>query len=790
MDWPAFYEGTGAQRVDLPTYAFQRRRYWQTREADTVTLGLERAEHPFLGAAVPMADSGGLVLTGSLSTSTHPWLADHRVRGVNLFPGSGFVDLALHAADLVGCDLIEELTLRAPLVLPETDAVQLQLTVVPADESGRYAITFHSRLAADRSWTVLAQGTLTTGATAADPLGSWPPADAEPIPVEDFYNELAARDYGYGPAFQGLRAAWRHGTDLFAEVELSTDAAGFSIHPALLDAALHVGLMDDADTVLPFVWNGVALRADGATSLRLHLARTGDAVAVEAADQQGRPVLSVCSLVGRPVSEAQLTAAGPAHDTLFRLAWSPLSEATLRPSRGDAVVWEASHGELLPALHAAQATVQDYLSTAPASTPLIVVTRNAVALPGETVSDLTGAAVWGLLRSAQAEHPDRIVLADLDGPVDPDLLAGLGESQIVIRDGVIHTPQLARTTTPSTAEAAGPAGVGEVDGTVVVTGGTGALGALVARHLVARHGVRDLLLVSRTGAAPALTDELTQLGAQVETAACDVSDPVALERLLSDRHLAGVVHAAGILDDGVFASLTPERIDAVVRAKAESARHLHELTADRDLRFFVLFSSVAGVLGTPGQANYAAANAYLDALATHRRTLGLPAHSLAWGPWDVEGGMGEGLAAADGLRLERQGLRALSAELGLASFDAALHMDEPVLVVTRWSAPAKARPRAAAAAPATRDTQDLLSLVRAQAAFVLGHGSAESVEPDRAFSELGFDSLTAVEFRNQLSAETGLRLSATLVFDYPNAEAVASFLEGELVGTSAAVMGR
>ncbi|GAA4970546.1 type I polyketide synthase [Streptomyces hyderabadensis] len=796
VDWEAFYAGTGARRVDLPTYAFQRRRYWQTGEAGTTTLGLDRAEHPFLDAAVPMADSGGLLLTGNLSAATHPWLADHRVRGVNLFPGSGFVDLALYAAGLVGCNVLEELTLRAPLVLPATDTVQLQLTVVPEDESGRFSVAFHSRPAADRSWTLLAQGTLTTGSVVAAPLGPWPPSDAEPLPVEDFYEGLAARDYGYGPAFQGLLAAWRHGDDLLAEVALTEDATGFPIHPALLDSTLHLGLLDDADTVLPFVWNGVVLHAEGATTLRVRLTRTGDAVAVEAADPEGRPVLSVRSLVGRPVSEDQITTAGAAHDTLFRPVWSPLAEAAPRPSDdGERVVWEAPGGDLLPALHATQAAVREHLSTAPVGTTLVVVTRNAVALPGETAPDLTGAAIWGMLRSAQAEHPDRIVLVDLDGPADPVPAAGLGEPQVVVRDGVAHTRRMVRLATPGTtgaadaADAAEVAGNEEIDGTVVVTGGTGALGALVSRHLVTRHGVRDLLLVSRTGEAPALTEELTRLGAHVETAACDVSDRGALERLLADRPVAGVVHAAGILDDGVFASLTPDRIDTVVRTKAESARHLHELTADRDLRFFVLFSSVAGVLGTPGQANYAAANACLDALAAHRRSLGLPAHSLAWGPWEVEGGMGEGLAAADGLRLERQGLRPLSAELGLASFDAALRTDEQLLVVARWSPPARARSRAATTGRTTPGTKDALSLVRSQAAFVLGHGSADAVEPDRAFSELGFDSLTAVEFRNRLSTETGLRLPATLVFDHPNARALASFLEGELAGTGVVVAG-
>ncbi|MBB2915057.1 NADPH:quinone reductase-like Zn-dependent oxidoreductase/malonyl CoA-acyl carrier protein transacylase/acyl carrier protein [Streptosporangium becharense] len=361
----------------------------------------------------------------------------------------------------------------------------------------------------------------------------------------------------------------------------------------------------------------------------------------------------------------------------------------------------------------------------------------------------------------------------------------------------------------------------DAGGTVLVTGGTGGLGGLVARHLVTAHGARNLLLTSRRGLAAEgareLREELTALGADVEIAACDVSDRSALAKLLAavpaGRPLTAVVHAAGVLDDGVLASLTGERVDAVLRPKADAALHLHELTRDFDLSAFVLFSSVAGTLGSTGQGNYAAANAFLDALAAWRRARGLPALSLAWGPWAQSGMLGT-LTDADVSRMARDGIVPLSPDEGLALFDAAAGRPDPVLVPIRLDAKAlaargeglppllrgvaRAPGRRAAAASAGGDAtaglharlaalpvadrhQALLDLVRAEVAAVLGHSSADQVEADRAFDEMGFDSLTSVELRNRLNAATGRRLPATLVFDYANPSALAAYLRSELV---------
>ncbi|MBW5482693.1 SDR family NAD(P)-dependent oxidoreductase, partial [Streptomyces bambusae] len=362
-------------------------------------------------------------------------------------------------------------------------------------------------------------------------------------------------------------------------------------------------------------------------------------------------------------------------------------------------------------------------------------------------------------------------------------------------------------------------------GTVLVTGGTGTLGALVAKHLVTEHGVKHLLLTGRRGpeapGAAELVAEIAELGGSAEVVACDAADREALKALLdgvpADRPLTGVVHAAGVVDDGVFASLTPERMEHAMRPKVDAAWNLHELTRGLDLGRFVLYSSAAGVTGNSGQANYAAANTYLDALAHHRRAQGLPATSLAWGMWHTISDLTAALDDTDLARFNRGGVTPLTAEQGLALFDAAVEQDEALAVPVRLdpdalrdSAGGAALPalyralvrtpvrRAAGTAAGTAEPDGsaltrklagltaerchevLLDVVRTNVAAVLGHSSPAAVETDRAFKELGFDSLTAVELRNRLGAVTGLRLPATLVFDHPTPAELADHLRAEL----------
>ncbi|MFE2139957.1 SDR family NAD(P)-dependent oxidoreductase, partial [Streptomyces sp. NPDC059466] len=363
------------------------------------------------------------------------------------------------------------------------------------------------------------------------------------------------------------------------------------------------------------------------------------------------------------------------------------------------------------------------------------------------------------------------------------------------------------------------------EGTVLVTGGTGALGRHVARWL-AGSGARDLLLVSRSGpdapGAAELAAELAALGARAEIARCDIADPDDLARLLAaipaERPLTAVFHTAAVLDDGVIGSLTPDRLADVLRVKVGGALNLDSATAGLDLSAFVLFSSSSGVFGSPGHGNYAPGNAFLDALAEDRRARGLPATAVAWSGW-ADGGMASGTV---GERLERHGVRLMDPDTAVTALQHALDHDDTTLVVTDidWEvfgaelakgrprrlyaalpearqAPAGARGTAPEPAPGERTglaeqlaplgdsdrRSALLTLVRAHIAYVLNHPSPDEVEPNRAFRELGFDSLTAVELRNALNAATGLRLPTSLVYDYPTPAALADHLGAALAPT-------
>jgi NAD(P)-dependent dehydrogenase (short-subunit alcohol dehydrogenase family)/acyl carrier protein len=342
---------------------------------------------------------------------------------------------------------------------------------------------------------------------------------------------------------------------------------------------------------------------------------------------------------------------------------------------------------------------------------------------------------------------------------------------------------------------------------------------------VTRKGARRLLLTSTRGAAAPgareLVAELAALGASVTITACDMADRQAVTALFdsipADQPLAAVMHAAGVLDDGVVSELTAQQVDTVLRPKVDGALILHELTRTLDLAGFVMFSSLAGTIGGTGQANYAAANSFLDALAQHRRASGMQALSLAWGLWEERSGMTTKLDAADLSRMARAGVEPLSSEEALELFDLARTLDEPVLVPVRLviealranvgdSAvpmllrnlirtpvrrtvaeseppidPADALPHRLAAMAEAERRVTLLGLVRSHAATVLGYAGSEAIESERGFLELGFDSLSAVELRNRLSVATGLRLPATLLFDYPSSSALAGYLYGELV---------
>jgi acyl transferase domain-containing protein/NADPH:quinone reductase-like Zn-dependent oxidoreductase/short-subunit dehydrogenase/acyl carrier protein len=1257
VDWAGLFSGSGARRIALPTYAFQRERYWLpagSGAGDVASVGLSSTEHPLLGVAVALAADGGWLFTGRISLEEHAWLADHAVLGSVLLPGTAFLEMALCAGELVGCAIVRELTLEAPLLLSEQDMVRIQLAIGEPDEDGQRPVTIHSLTegsfgdarneegeAGEGRWTRHASGVLAVeGAALNGRAGSvgerlgvlaaeiWPPPGAEPVEIDGLYDALLERGFEYGPAFRGLRAAWRSGEDLLAEValpvEASGESAGFGVHPALLDCAFHASLCSlvkgqetgrqdqQSDGVpLPFSFDGVELHATGACPLRISLSPAGkNTVSLLATDETGGLVVTIDSLLTREVPATQLDSGrGAHHDSLFRLDWTEMSISAQTPIEGLALLGDeesppdreltgiadsvAVYADLqalretldaetpLPryvlydcrpggvqrsggrtvdregdrgweltrmhdSAHRALGLIRDWLSDERfADSHLVLLTKGAVAVrAGEEVSGLAQSPVWGLARSAQSEHPERLMLLDIDeADASPAVLAaalGAGEPQLALREGAIFTPRLARMGTggvlkvpegasewrlsagekgtfedlslvpaPEAArplepgqvriavragglnfrdvlialgmypmkatvggEGAGvvlelgpgvkglavgdrvmgllagglgpvsvtdcrgvvrvpegwsfaqgaaapivfatasyalndlaglqagervlvhagsggvgmaavqlarhlggevfvtaspakwgvlrsmgfdeahiassrtlefrerflaetegrgmdvvldslagefvdasldllveggrfiemgktdirdpvevaaahpgvlyrafdlsevgaerlqeilgellglfrsgrlaalpvrawdvrrapeafrfmsqarhtgkivlslPAGV-ESEGTVLITGGTGMLGALLARHLVSRHGARHLLLASRRGpdaeGAAELQAELESLGAEVRIAACDVSRPEGLEGLLgsigAQHPLTGVVHAAGALDDGVIDALTPERLNRVLAPKADAAWHLHRLTEHMDLSMFVLFSAAAAAFGSPGQGNYAAANAFLDALAAHRLARGLPGSSLAWGLWEQASEMTGDLSEGDISRMARSGLRALSSGEGLGLFDDALAAGEALLLpvpldigALRARARMGALPtlfgdlvqiparhagersrqgslaRRLAGVPEDEREGVVLQLVREQVAAVLGHASSEGIDPLRTFKELGFDSLTAVELRNRLNLATGLRLPATLVFDHPTVPATVSHLLSELGG--------
>ncbi|WP_409185655.1 SDR family NAD(P)-dependent oxidoreductase [Amycolatopsis sp. VS8301801F10] len=818
VDWAAFY--AGARRVALPTYSFRRTRYWApatTAAGDAGDHGLQPAGHPVLSAVVRVPDSDLLVLTGRLSASTAPWLADHVVLGTILLPGTAFLELAQRAADEAGCARIEELTLHAPLTLPEGGGAAIQVSV-DAENDGRRQLTVHSRLDGQDAWIRHASGFVAPAEeTPSVDLAEWPPSGATKVELADPYATLAALGYDYGPAFQGLRAMWRHGDDIYADVVLpdSADAVGYGLHPALLDAAMHAQLLGpepedcEAKPMLPFAFTGTTLHRAGAAALRVHVSPTSpDTITLRIADDAGAPVLSVESLAARPISLDKLA---PSRDSLFRVAWEP---ASATGNAGAAKVLEVSTPDGPPPA-AARAVARQVLTAVrellaeDGETRLAVVTRGAVAVGGEDV-DPALAPAWGLVRAAEAENPGRFALVDLDADGTVEAALATGEPESAVRGGKVLVPRL----TPATSQA------GELnwnpDGTVLITGGTGGLGAVVAKHLVTQHGVRRLLLTSRRGAAAPgaaeLSEELRQLGGEVTIASCDVTDAASVRSLLdtvpAEAPLTAVLHAAGVPAAGRVEDLADDELDRVFAPKVDGAWHLHEMT--RDLAAFVLFSSAASTVLAAGQAGYAAANAFLDELAEHRRAQGLPATSLCWGAWSEEGGMAGELSEADLRRLRRLGTPPMATAEGLALLDASLTAEDAVLAPVRLDltalrargdalppvlrglvrpAPSRrpaARSGGAVAArlgtlPEAEREAYLLTVVAEQVAAVLGFASAAAVESERAFQEMGFDSLTSVELRNQLGALTGLKLTATIVFDHPTPAALARRLH-ELLG--------
>ncbi|MFI9538205.1 SDR family NAD(P)-dependent oxidoreductase [Nocardia fusca] len=863
-----------------------------TATGDVRHTGLAEVEHPLLGAAVWLPESEGVVATGRLSLSSHRWLADHVIGGAVLVPGTAFVELALRAGAMVDCPRLAELVVIAPLILPAEGAVELRVMVDEPGEAGSRAVSVYSRpqrecAAEYGKWIRHATGALAVPSPASpgryESTGEWPPSGAEPVDIGSGYRELGERGYDYGPTFRGLTALWRRGEEIFAELspaaQTESSAAQFGVHPALLDAALHAILLGDmteppgpGEILVPYTWENVDLHAVGSASVRVRLTPApgeghGQRITLSISDSQGEPVVEVAGVTLRPVAIGSLgAAAGSPVDSaqLFQVRWEramggagdrsvptvatlagttvagidlrfgSIADVVAAEDTPEVVVWRAAEPDadgpegVREAVRAALAMLKSWLAGAHGpDTRLALITSGGAGLPGET-PDPAAAAVIGLVRSAQSESPGRFVLVDEEraDPLDAERVArvlGSDEPQVAVRGGELLVPRLVR------ASASGDPGMPSFGNkSVLITGGTGGLGALFARHLVVEHDVRSLVLTSRRGlgapGAAELVAELTQAGADVQVVACDIADRAAVRNLVDMIEARGgasaVVHAAGVLDDGTVETLTGAQVDRVFAPKVDGAWHLDELTRHRDLSAFVLFSSIAGVIGSAGQANYAAANSALDALAQRRRAAGLPATSVAWGPWNQGSGMTGDLDRVALARWERLGLGQLGTAEGVRLFDAAvagpdarpaaIRFDadalrrEPAITalpaVLRGFVPRSTPPKRAAAVsslgarlagtPEAHRASVVLEVVREQVAAVLGHAGRDLIEVEKPFSDMGFDSLGGVELRNRLGKTTGVQLPSTLVFDHPTPAAVAKLVLAKLAPAPAEEAGK
>ncbi len=869
----------GSQRVSLPTYPWQRERYW-IELSSARTAGGMATGHPLLGVRIGRAGADAAYET-LLSWSEPSWLSEHRVGGEVVVPGAALAELVRAAGEEHGggapCE-VTGLVLQLPLVVGESGSRVQVLLCEGGTEASVYSQPAHAR--ESLTWTLHATAELgaAPAAARAEDLESMRRRCTEPVDMAATYEAFASMGLEYGPSFQGLRALWRGRGETLAEVSLQPGLAveGYGMHPALLDAGLQsilvcAGGESLVSAMLPFELGRVVVHRSGAMSAMVHVRlveasgdgavadvtlmdRSGAAVAQLDRVRMRRADLESVRAEDRRVSGAMYRldwqgvewAAGPRSlgDRWAVVAWgeggqaqSMVEELRTRGASGEVVsidglkrgvsvdhvlcVWgEGADASAATAMAGAGLSVAQALVSSKSSARLWWVTRGSMSVSGEPVS-ASASSVWGLGRTVMQEHPElRCTLVDVQagGSVSEALArevsAGDEESQVAWRGEHRHVARLVR----AVATSGSPARALRVDGTVLVTGGLGALGLQVSRGLAAR-GVKHLVLTGRRGAdtpgARKAVLELESLGARVTVVAVDVADREALSQVVSqvppEWPLRGVVHAAGVLDDGVLSEQTAERFARVIRPKAHGAWNLHLLTEALDLDIFVLFSSVTGTLGSAGQSGYTAANAYLDALAAHRRARGLPGVSLAWGAW-AERGLAAALDANLKARLERQGLGMISMSLGLELFDQALARPEAHLVLAPldlrtvakalgawvpplWRTLVRVPPvraagakgswsREVAALPVDKRAEAVTHAVRVEVARVLGIArGASAVAEDKAFKDLGLDSLMAVELRNALGRRAAVTLPATLAFDQPTPSAIAKYLLAEVLST-------
>ncbi|KAF7538803.1 hypothetical protein G7054_g2609 [Neopestalotiopsis clavispora] len=841
----------------------------QTREQSAIAHD-SGMEHEMLLSATSIPGTSNIICSGYLSTARQRWLRDHVIDGQVLVPATAFTEIAMRAAqecsEYSGSErtILDELTVVAPLVLPsieddqlgESEEVQIQI-LVGESQSGvekndtRRTVDIYSRpsgSATNHEWTQHATGSVTltslSDSCRDDSIDVTVPTNTGPeVDIRKAYAVLKDGGVGYGPSFQGVRAIWRLGdNDLLAQIRpISSDGrkSTFIVHPAIFDATLHASSLASSDKIangdvrLPFSLRGVQILTRAGS--------TGPILAYIQSISENCFSLTLTSektgVVIARVSEVRLRAKRSAESggALYHLEWSEAqsqSAPAAKPDQTDKVVRIESHHNLaatavVKAVHdtiaAVIRVVHDWraeIGNTVDANRLVVVTQRAISIGDNSNVDLVAAAVWGFVRSAQAEFGrDRIVLVNLDGSTESETtlslaLASREEGVFAIQGGNIMIPRLSKPHALLT-KLHQPMTL-DVSGTVLITGATGGLGALLSRDTVHNHGARNLLIISRSGleapGARELCEEIQTANAAVRIEACDVSDRAQLAKLLQSHDIyppvTAIVHCAGVVDDALLGSQNPELASRVLRPKVDGAWNLHELAPDT-VRSFILFSSFSSVFGNVGQAAYTAGNAFLDALARFRVKRGLPGLSLAWGPWANNAGMAApSRLSAHAVSSHLANALPLTDQQGIRLFHQALHAQStasshpvllplllrgPLLVAKSSDVASETKQTLAQKRPggeratffrnlrATKSPEDrfdfLLGLVREEIAAVLGYQS-QSMLPDKRLDDLGFDSFTSVLLTNRLRTLTCLAsLPVTLALDHDTPQALVRYMQ-------------
>ncbi|MFD5097389.1 amino acid adenylation domain-containing protein [Streptomyces albidochromogenes] len=911
LDWHEVTADPARRRVPLPTYPWQRERYWIAAPAPATTIAAPHTT-PLLGRRLDLADEGGVRFDSVASVSTLPWLRDHRVFDSLVLPGVAYMEMAFAAAGEVFGPAPAELRdfhIHHAMSFPDENAPRQTQIALKPEEEGTYTFEVHSRLLATgeetqrvhQSWTLHASGSLTLAAPST--TRSYGPErlnvernalEGHELRPEEIYQRERERQIDLGPLFQVTEQLWQQGPNALSKVrlgpELRSEASLHRAHPVLIEAcflALTVTYPEKLGrrTYVPL----------GADRIRIETIAAGTEAWCHArlrpTDEEDPEILRadidliapdgtlVLALDGVLLKRAAREAMIPARreswkQWLYSTRWTPtaLPEPAAVPAHRWLVIADGRLGREVSdfaRVHGVTCEVVDgygedvdlspynlvavcrsgrggtddagaeavaeggrmlrltqRLAMLDAAAPrLCLASSGAQPVAGRPVTWPAGAALWGMGRVTASEHPELcITQIDLDPRTDTRSQAALLYAELALLSGTVQQPEQHRVGyeghrrhvevlgRAEPADAPGSAMPIEhpvrPDATYLITGGLGGLGLESARMLC-EAGARHLVLLGRTPprqAARHLIERLRADGATVSAFTADVADHDALSgvfaRIDADPAfppIAGVLHLAGVLDDGVLLLQSPERFAQVMAPKALGAWHLHTLTAARPLDFFVLFSSASSLLGTPGQATYAAANAFLDGLASHRRGLGLPGLAIQWGSWGETG-----MSARAGLNavLAGKGEHVIPTPDGLAALQRLLSGENPDSVVAvlpaDWNrfedrnapalrglladmpggkrADAEEGVRAVldGAPPETRRAL-LLSLVREQVRRVLGDSTGGLTDEHDLFAR-GLDSLRAIELRSRIQRTLECKVPPSIVFDNPTIVALSDRL--------------